>query len=337
MKKRLTAMALALVLALSAAPALAAGTEAMPTNDRLTVDGVVQNPTVYKINGSNYFKIRDLAAILNGTPKQFGVGYDGATNSVTATTGEGYVKQDTDLAGPPAGGNKPAAPSNDVIYVNGARTQAEVYKIDGNNYFKLRDLGDALGFAVNWDAQRGIFIETGEPAAPVEPDQPSGATLANGKPVTEENVLAIMAEIEKEYPTGTLWATSATTGTGHNPNPVSYTVELTLGTQYHISTKYACGGFAAMVSDRIFGYDLPCRKVDDVANVRPGDIVVYLDKNGKPQHVAIAMTTIFNSDNVIDICDGNSNDQVVWSTDEEFNSTSLDNTYYTVYTRYPEG
>ena len=140
-----------------------AGPVAAPTNDRLTVDGVLQNPTVYKIGGSNYFKIRDLAAVLNGTGKQFSVGYDGATNSVTATTGQGYEKQPGDLAGAATGGDQTANPSNDAIYVDGQKITAEVYKINGSNYFKLRDLGKALNFYVGWSAERGMYIETGKP------------------------------------------------------------------------------------------------------------------------------------------------------------------------------
>ncbi len=141
------------------------GVQAMPTNDSLICDGILQAPTVYKINGSNYFKIRDLAAILNGTSKQFSVGYDAALNSVTATTGEGYEKQEGDLAGAPEGGEKTAVISNDSIYIDGEKVEAEVYKIDGNNYFKLRDLGKALDFYVGWTAERGVYIETAEPYA----------------------------------------------------------------------------------------------------------------------------------------------------------------------------
>lgn len=128
---------------------------ATPTNDKLMVDGVVQNPTVYKIGGYNYFKIRDLAAVLNSTGKQFAVGYDAATSSVTATTGQGYTKQATDLLGAPSG-TATADVSNDTILVNGQTAQVEVYKIDGMNYFKLRDLGSALGFQVGWDAANNV-------------------------------------------------------------------------------------------------------------------------------------------------------------------------------------
>ena len=141
----------------------AAETIASPTNDKLEVNGNAADPTVYKIGDSNYFKIRDVAALLNGTEKQFAVGYDGSKNAVTATTGQGYDKQSGDLAGAAAGGSQTADPSNDAIYVNGEKITAEVYKINGSNYFKLRDLGKALNFYVGWSAERGMYIETSKP------------------------------------------------------------------------------------------------------------------------------------------------------------------------------
>ena len=144
-------------------PQQPAGTTASPTNDKLEVNGNAADPTVYKIGDSNYFKIRDVAALLNGTEKQFAVGYDGSKNAVTATTGQGYDKQSGDLAGAATGGGQTASPSNDAIYVDGQKITAEVYKINGSNYFKLRDLGKALNFYVGWSAERGMYIETGKP------------------------------------------------------------------------------------------------------------------------------------------------------------------------------
>jgi len=136
----------------------AAPASATPTNDSLTVNGTSAAPTVFKINDNNYFKLRDVAALLNGTGKQFAVGYEGGV--VTITTGQGYTKQDTDLLGAAAGGSREALPSNDAIAINGQKTALTVYKIEGNNYFKLRDLGKALNFYVGWSGDRGIYIET---------------------------------------------------------------------------------------------------------------------------------------------------------------------------------
>ena len=141
-------------------PAAPATAEAMPTNDKLTRDGEPQDPTVYKIGDSNYFKIRDLAAILNGTGKQFSVGYDSEKQSVTVTTGEAYTMTGTELKGA-ASSNETAQISNDAIYVNGQKVEAEVYKIGGNNYFKLRDLGKALDFYVGWSKDEGMYIDSG--------------------------------------------------------------------------------------------------------------------------------------------------------------------------------
>ena len=144
-------------------PQRPAGPIASPTNDKLEVNGAAADPTVYKIGGSNYFKIRDVAALLDGTEKQFAVGYDGEKNAVTASTGQGYAKQPGDLTGAPAGGDQTAAASNDAVYVNGEKITAEVYKIGGSNYFKLRDLGKALDFYVGWTQERGMYIETDKP------------------------------------------------------------------------------------------------------------------------------------------------------------------------------
>ncbi len=138
----------------------AAETIANPTNDKLEVNGAAQNPTVYKIGGSNYFKIRDVAAVLNGTGKQFAVGYSGG--KVTVTSGQPYEATGKELAGAPAAA-KEASPSNDAIVIDGVETSLTVYKIGGSNYFKLRDLGKALNFYVGWEAGQGVYIETDKP------------------------------------------------------------------------------------------------------------------------------------------------------------------------------
>ena len=124
---------------------------ASPTNDKLYVGGELQTPSIYKINGSNYFKIRDIAALLNGSSKQFEVGYDTATGSVTATSGKPYTMTGTELTGAAGTEAQLAVPSGSTIYVNGEKLDLTVYNIDGFNYFKLRDLGQALDFYVGYE------------------------------------------------------------------------------------------------------------------------------------------------------------------------------------------
>lgn len=132
--------------------------EALPSTHTLKVNGAAQTPTVYNINGYNYFKIRDLAAALNGTSKQFEVGYDGASKSVTATTGTAYTAAGGELAGA-ASSKQTATVSKDIIIVNGEKMEnVSVYNIDGYNYFQLRDLGKVLGFEVEWSAEEQSMI-----------------------------------------------------------------------------------------------------------------------------------------------------------------------------------
>ena len=140
-------------------PAVPSGQTAQPSTDKLTVNGKSQVPTAYKIGGNNYFKLRDVAAMLNGTSKQFSVGYDG---SVILTTGQPYQSVGGELSGP-ASGVQSASVSNNVVYINGVKAELTAYQIGGNNYFKLRDLGKALDFYVGWSQERGVYIETDKP------------------------------------------------------------------------------------------------------------------------------------------------------------------------------
>lgn len=133
---------------------------ANPTNDKLTVNGVAQSPTIYKIGGNNYFKLRDVAALLNGTAKQFNIGYN--NKKVAVTAGQSYEATGNELNGIPAN-NRSAISSNDSILINNIEANLTVYKIDGSNYFKLRDLGKALNFYVGWTPDKIVYIKTDKP------------------------------------------------------------------------------------------------------------------------------------------------------------------------------
>lgn len=134
---------------------------ANPTPDKLYVNGAVQTPTVYKINDNNYFKLRDVAILLNGSEKQFSLAYDASVGAVQVTTGQPYAPDGSELAGQASGGRNAVA-SGDTIYIDGARAEGlTVYQIDGNNYFKLRDLGRVLDFYVGWDESTSSITLSG--------------------------------------------------------------------------------------------------------------------------------------------------------------------------------
>lgn len=50
--------------------------------------------------------------------------------------------------------------SSQPIYVNGQRVQMEAYSIHGNNFVKLRDIGQAVDFGVEYDpATNSVHID----------------------------------------------------------------------------------------------------------------------------------------------------------------------------------
>jgi len=136
---------------------------AIPTSDKLEVDGKAQTPAAYKLDDYNYFKLRDLATLLNGSDKQFSVDFNPDNGVVTLTTGQPYTVTGTETVGPVQSGVQSALPSDNAIYVDGTRIQFTAYQIGGYNYFKLRDLGKALNFYVGWTPDRGMFIESEKP------------------------------------------------------------------------------------------------------------------------------------------------------------------------------
>ena len=68
--------------------AWAAGVLAHPSTHRVTVDGIPVDVTAYTIQGNNYFKLRDIAALAD-----FGVTWDGTTSTVEIDTGARYVPE----------------------------------------------------------------------------------------------------------------------------------------------------------------------------------------------------------------------------------------------------
>jgi hypothetical protein len=133
---------------------------ANPSTATVTVNGQAVSFQAYNINDSNYFRLRDIAYALNGTSAQFSVGWDGATNAITLTSGQSYEPVGGELQGASAG-PATANRTSSAIILNGNQINPTAFNINDSNYFMLRDLGTALGFGVDWDdATRTILITT---------------------------------------------------------------------------------------------------------------------------------------------------------------------------------
>ena len=125
---------------------------------RITVNGVEAMVEAYNIDGEDYFKLSDLAALLKGTPAQFNVSYDEATNTIFLTKGAVY---DGDVGTNFTDNSASAVPSPQTVELDGARVDLTAYNIGGSCFFSLRELADYLGYALNYDeATNTVIIES---------------------------------------------------------------------------------------------------------------------------------------------------------------------------------
>ena len=170
----------------------------------------------------------------------------------------------------------------------------------------------------------------GNPGDAQNPQAAPSATLTNGMPVTEENVLALIEEYrngtrepgEKAKEAGfTSYAKTKPTQHYDPYNPPYYIAGLGSGTE--------CAKFALAFWDDIFG-DVPYREVTSFWQVKPGDLV------HTPTHWYIAVKGADSSPFYDDPCTqevgGGSTGSISWASGGRRLDTS-DGTV--VYTRYP--
>ncbi len=192
MKKTLVfALILAMLFAL-AGPASAF--KAQRSTQTLNVDGKVINCDKYNIDDENYFKLRDMASLLNGTGSQFDVSFDEATWTVVITTNKAYAKPDGTELKIGKDMSSTAQPTTQKITIDGKlRTDLTAYNIGDNNYFRLKELGAALGFDYDYDeATRTVFVKSRSAASgPVTVTDMTGREVRLEKPA--ERIVALSA------------------------------------------------------------------------------------------------------------------------------------------------
>lgn len=134
---------------------------ATATASKVLVDGKQVSFEAYNINNSNYFKLRDIAKAVNGTAKNFEVGFDGVNNAIMLTSAKAYTVVGGELVVSTNPTAKQATLSTSKVIMDGKEVALTAYTIGGNNYFKLRDIGEALGITITWDsATNTIGIDT---------------------------------------------------------------------------------------------------------------------------------------------------------------------------------
>ena len=127
-----------------------------PSNAQISVDGNYVNVSGFNIDGSNYYKIRDIALILRGTDSKFEVTWNDFLQKIEIKTGTRYTALGTELEHVKYYNS--ITPVQGNLSVNGVDVYFDAYNIDGNTYFKVRDIGDMVGYSTGWDAQNSIIL-----------------------------------------------------------------------------------------------------------------------------------------------------------------------------------
>jgi len=130
---------------------------AIPTSSMVMINGKTYQFDAYNIDGSNYFKLRDLAMALNGTGKSFEVAFDETSGAIHLSSGKAYTPVGGELK-MGDGKEKNAVKTSSAIYKDGSIANFTAYNINGNNYFKLRDVAQAFDFGVSWDGAANTIV-----------------------------------------------------------------------------------------------------------------------------------------------------------------------------------
>jgi len=136
-----------------------AGTKvaAAVSTDTLVLNNKQTKFPAYNIAGYNWLKLRDVAALLNGTKKQFAVDWNAGTNTVSITTGKAYTTIGDELRD--IAGGYTAVSSPQTILVDGKVISIAAYNINGYNYVRLRDIAILLDFGVNYNSSGIITLD----------------------------------------------------------------------------------------------------------------------------------------------------------------------------------
>jgi len=154
--KRITAFLISLAITLTIVPAAYAAA-VVKSSQIVYVNGVQQSFNAYNIDGSNYFKLRDIAYVLNNTESKFSVSYDSALQAIAVLTKTPYSSVGGEMT-LGADESSTAIASGQSFSVDGKTISLTAYNIGGSNYFKLRDLGSAIGFTVDYSSTASAII-----------------------------------------------------------------------------------------------------------------------------------------------------------------------------------
>ena len=143
-------------------------TQAWPVIFPIVVNGKqmpIDIKQVYFVEGDTtyyqrraFYKLRDLEQALIGTEKQIEVKWDGKQKAINIVTGAAANPKKSTVSMDDTYQAYEALRSDVPVYVNGKKTDMTVYSINGSNYVRLRDFGEALNLYVGMDLLDVTFV-----------------------------------------------------------------------------------------------------------------------------------------------------------------------------------
>lgn len=124
--------------------------QAVRSSNKLILNGESVELPAVNIGGFNYMKLRDMAYILCNTDKQFALEYDSDAQAISLVLGTEYAPIGGELANTLS--EEPSATASPQgLLIDETTVSVAAYNIDGNNFFRLRDIAILLNFDLDFD------------------------------------------------------------------------------------------------------------------------------------------------------------------------------------------
>lgn len=111
--------------------------------------------TGYMINNYTYFKLRDLAMLLNGTERQFNIKFNTKNSIINIACNEEYIYTENNYY---IKNDLKMKKNNIPIYLCETKMNLESYSYNGSTYVKVRDLCNVLDIKVGWNNKGNVLM-----------------------------------------------------------------------------------------------------------------------------------------------------------------------------------
>ena len=179
-----------------------------------------------------------------------------------------------------------AEPTWQKIYVDGQQVSMTAYNIAGNNFVRLRDIGQQVGFNVYWSD--GVQIDTDAPYTGVAPVQEVNSQPTDME-IREEMILCIN-EVRRKYDVPELTVSQALMDAAQECSSYLYT---------HHNNRAECETVATSGYPHGFGSNLTVFTVMDLERISekavanwensPGHLATMIDPNGDAVGIGVTI------------------------------------------------